>query len=304
MMEQAGYMEKKTASLEEERAELIRRLSTDNTVIGLMKEYGIPAEELSRHPYRIQRWVQDRKVCITCQSLKQCRRPRKGYMAGLSYDGLLQDTEEACRYETERRNAEKHLENYLICDLSEEMRRVNFQQISVHEESGAYLSAMKHAMDCCMSGRGLYLYGSMGTGKTYLAACAANYYAMQGKKTAFVHYPSLCQRVEAQIRTGEYKTETDRMGYADFLVIDDIGAEDVTERNRNILLSVLDTRMQNRRPTWFTSNNDFTSLQQHFSNTSRGEDLMAAMRIMERIRALAETEKITGKDRRNLSQTL
>lgn len=303
-MEQAGYMTKKSVSLEEERQELIRKLSTDNSVISLLAEYGIPSEELSLHPYRIQRWIEERKPCASCIGLKQCTRPRKGYMAGLQYDGLLQDSLEACRYEQARRNAERHLANYLICDLSEEMRRVTFQEISVHDESGAYLGAMKHAIDCCMSGRGLYLYGSMGTGKTYLAACAANYYAMQGKKTAFVHYPSLCQRVEAQLRTGEYRTETDRMGYADFLVIDDIGAEDATERNRNILLSVLDSRMQNRKPTWFTSNNDFHSLQQHFSITSRGEDMMAAMRIMERIRALAETEKITGKDRRSLSQTL
>jgi primosomal protein DnaI len=76
----------------------------------------------------------------------------------------------------------------------------------------------------------------MGVGKTYLAACAANERARKGDKTAFIHYPTFTMRMAAQINDGEYRTELKRLMYADFLVIDDIGAENCTEWNRDQLL--------------------------------------------------------------------
>lgn len=297
------YIENTAGDLEGERQKLIHDLSSDHAVIDELNRLDIPLEEISRHPYQIKRYLDDISKCSGCTSLNMCRRQQKGYRPSLSYDGILTNAVTACEFEIRRSINEAHLKNYLICDLSDEMKQVSFESIDLDDQDSAYIRSMNHALRCCMQSKGLYLYGSMGTGKTYLAACAANYMAKDGKKTAFVHYPSLCQRITATLRTGEYKTETDRLSYADFVVIDDIGAEEVTDRTRNLLLSILDARMQNRKTTWFTSNNDFSTLLDHFVTTSKGDDRMEAMRILERIRALAETEKMVGRDRRTLSQT-
>ena len=303
-MIRAQFAENSREDLEKERQELISRLSDDAAVLKILETRGIPLQQISRYPYRIIKWLAETEQCRSCTGLSECRRPRRGYAAGIRYDGgMLQETVEACPFEVKKQNDLRHLDAYLICDMSDEMKTVSFEKINIEGQPSGYIASLKHCLDCCTNDKGLYLYGAMGTGKTYLAACAANYHARSGHKTAFVHYPSLCERIASTVRTGEYRTETERMSFVKMLVIDDIGAEEVTERNRNILLSILDARLQNSRMTWFTSNDDFKSLQEHFAVTASGTDQMAAMRIMERVRALAETEKITGRDRRTLSVT-
>ena len=144
----------------------------------------------------------------------------------------------------------------------------------------------------------------MGTGKTYLAACAANYVAGFDGRPAFVHVPSWADRVNSTYYSGEFRTEGSRLKFADLCVRDYSGAEEVTVPLRSLLLSVLDARMQNHRMTWFTSNEDFTSLKDHFPVSSKGnEDVMESDRIMERIRVLAEPVFLAGSDRRHLYQS-
>ena len=102
----------------------------------------------------------------------------------------------------------------------------------------------------------------MGTGKTYLSACALNEAAKNKRKVAFVQCSRLSERISNY--HVDSKTEVDRLMYADFVVFDDIGAEEVSEKYRSVLLSILDARMQNHLMTWFTSNEDFNSLKKHF----------------------------------------
>ena len=136
-----------------------------------------------------------------------------------------------------------------------------------------------------------------------IAACAANDTARKGMKTAFVSVPKLSERISASLRTGEYQTEVQRLCYADFAVFDDIGAESVTDRYRAILLGILDTRMQEGRMTWFTSNEDFASLKNHYILNMHQVDIQDAERVLERIRAIGEPLELIGRDRRNLYST-
>ncbi len=91
-----------------------------------------------------------------------------------------------------------------------------------------------------------------------------------------------------------------KMKRADFLVLDDIGAETVTNWVRDdILLPVLDYRMENRKSTIFTSNSDFADLRERLMYNQRGQkDEMKADRIMERIRTLCVEIKVEGTSRR------
>ncbi|NCB32960.1 MAG: hypothetical protein EOM64_03590 [Erysipelotrichia bacterium] len=286
-------------NISEARTRLIAELKMDSRVRQLFVNQNIPASVLETDAFRIDSWRKGTEVCTECTSLSSCRIKQKGMRPGLRYDGILNETIESCPYRDEQDQKESHCSRYLTSDLSEDMKTVSFENISLDHENGSYLKAMNASMQSCIASRGVYLYGNMGTGKTYLAACASNYHARSNESCAFVHYPSFCGRVSALTRTGEYRTEAERMTYASFLVIDDIGAEEVTDRNRALLLSILDARMQNRRCTWFTSNDDFSSLKNHFILTGHGEDTMEAARIMERIKALSIQIHLIGADRRD-----
>ena len=82
----------------------------------------------------------------------------------------------------------------------------------------------------------------------------------------------------------------------DLLLIDDIGAEKVSEWSRDeILGTILQTRMNNYKTTFFTSNYTIDELENHFAKDG---DKVAAARIIERIKYLCEDIAIEGENRR------
>ncbi len=280
-----------------------RRLREDPLIAESFRRLHIPADETEKHPALLERWLKAKHRCDGCPGLEKCRQNLKGMVEELSYDGVLGTELTPCLWLKEKQNAEAHLDNYLVNDLPAVMRTVSFRDIGMDGESTRYLKALQTAMSACLQEKSLYIYGNMGTGKTMLAACCANEMAGKGRKTAFVSMPKFAERIALSLRTGEYQQEVQRLCYADFVVFDDIGAENVTERYRSILLSVLDARMQEGRMTWFTSNEDFRSLQNHYILNVNQADAGDAERILERIRATADTLEVIGKDRRKLSDT-
>ena len=80
-------------------------------------------------------------------------------------------------------------------------------------------------------------------------------------------------------------------------MIDDIGAEKVTEWSRDeILGTILQERMTNHKVTFLTSNFNIEELENHLS--CKGEDVIKARRIIERIKQLTEDMELISINRR------
>ena len=85
----------------------------------------------------------------------------------------------------------------------------------------------------------------------------------------------------------------------EILLIDDIGAEKVTEWNRDeILCPLLQYRMDNHLTTFFTSNLSLKELESHLSNSKQGVDLVKARRIISRIEQLTDSKEMISKNLR------
>ena len=252
----------------------------NNTVLmQTLENHHIPLERIDTHPYYIERWYASFSRCIGCKGLSQCKQKEPGYFDHLVDDGYLHTDKHACKYMRQRLEERKHLDYFLINDMPDHLCSVSFSKIDLKKEKNEYVSAYSQALACFNDHVGVYLYGSMGVGKTYLCACACNAYARDKKKAAFIHYPSFVQR----------------------MVIDEIGGESVTEWNRDsILFPILNERYEKRLPTWFTSNEDLESLRNHFVVTNKGkQEKLKAMRIMERIRSMAKPIELVCENRRN-----
>lgn len=299
-MEKNTFKDLRTPQQLQEATTLANTLKKDPYIQKVFEKNEIPMSELESHPFTVKRWLDSYTPCIGCKGLKHCKQKNSGYLDNLVYGGFLHTEKKACKYKLEELEETKHLNNYLVNDMPIDLHTVAFSKIDMSNESKEYATVATEAYQLCEEGKGLYLHGDMGTGKTYLAACACNYYAKENKKVAFIHYPTFTQRMASCVNDGEYRNELSKLKYAYFLVIDDIGAESVTEWNRDsILLPLLNERYEKHLPTWFTSNETLDTLQEHFGYTSKGkEEKTKSSRILERIKSMAKPLSLEGESRR------
>ena len=149
--------------------------------------------------------------------------------------------------------------------------------------------------------KGLYLYGDFGVGKSFMvAALAHDLSEKRGVSSTLLHYPSFVIDAKNAIGDGNVKTLVDEIKLSEVLILDDIGAEQSTAWVRDEILQViLQYRMQENLPTFFTSNFNFEELELHFAKGKHGNDeTWEARRVMERIRYLAEETRLEGVNRR------
>lgn len=150
--------------------------------------------------------------------------------------------------------------------------------------------------------QGMYLYGNYGVGKTYLMGALANELAERGVEVTMVHFPTFA--VEMRNSIGNNKVDTlDQIQIikaSQILIIDDIGAESMSSWIRDDILGViLDYRMQNELPTFFTSNFSMQQLEkEHLAETRQALEPVKAERLMQRVKFLAKEYLMNGTNRR------
>lgn len=143
---------------------------------------------------------------------------------------------------------------------------------------------------------GLYLSGNFGVGKTFLLGAIANELAKKGVKTTLVHFPSFAVQMKGSISKNTTDELRDRVRKAPVLMIDDIGADALSPWLRDDVLGViLEYRMQEELPTFFSSNFTMDTLTDHLAvDTNGNQEPLKARRIMERIRFLSREVPMSG----------
>ena len=151
--------------------------------------------------------------------------------------------------------------------------------------------------------KGLYLVGSFGIGKTYLLGAIARDLAEAGYSTTLLHFPTFAVEMKQAIGKDLVGEKLNEIKNAPVLMLDDTGADAMSSWIRDEVFGViLQHRMQEQLPTFFSSNFTMLELERHLSVTQRGEEEpLKAKRIMERIRYLTKEIEMTGKNRRNQS---
>ena len=115
--------------------------------------------------------------------------------------------------------------------------------------------------------------------------------------TEIVYYPELLRDLKSDFDL--FGDTIDYLENVDLLLIDDIGAEKVTEWSRDeILGTILQHRMNNYKTTFFTSNLTIEELEQHLIISSNIDEKVKARRIIERIKQLTEDIELIGENKR------
>lgn len=101
-------------------------------------------------------------------------------------------------------------------------------------------------------GKGLLLFGPVGTGKTFISACIANALIDKGNACLVTNFARLVNTIQGMF---DGKQEyIDSLNKFDLLVIDDLASERDTEFMGEIVLNIIDSRYRAHLPLIITTN--------------------------------------------------
>lgn len=290
--------------LKNQRRQMFESLVTQPEIIEFKEKYGLTDADIEPFAQRYQRWLVNIRLCNGCEGLHMCRQNDRGLILDMVVDnGILMQEIRKCHYLIAEEQQHSHLKKFIISDMPEHWAQLSLASLDLDNETDEYLLTVNKMASWVRSplDKGYYVYGLPGVGKTYLVACVANMMAKNGKTVAFVHVPTLMQRLKSYLdNRDEFENVIYKMKSADIAIFDDIGAESVTSWVRDeLLLPILNDRAERRRTTWFTSNEDLKSLKNHYMYNQKGDkEEMKAIRILERIEALSVPLQLRGNNRR------
>lgn len=280
--------------------EAYREIIDDPSIKEALSQYGdeIELSLISSYISDLDEFLRNKEKCQGCKGIDHCCQPVKGHYPMLKpVHKQLKVSYTPCQYALNQR----HLENIKSFHMPSDILNANFERFIMDPERVEFYEKATLFINEYMStkkGRGLYLYGPFGTGKTYMLSAIANILSQRGIVCGLVYFPELI----AEIKSG-FNSETngaydkiEQLKEIEVLMLDDIGSESMTSWMRDEVLGrILNYRMHQGLPTFFSSNLDYQQLQHHYSYTQKGEvEEIKGARVLERIKALTVPVKIAG----------
>lgn len=150
---------------------------------------------------------------------------------------------------------------------------------------------VEHFNQMRQDGKGLLLYGTVGTGKTYIASCIANALTDKGIPCLVTNFARLVNTIQGMY-SGKQEF-IDSLNDYELLVIDDLSAERDTEYMGEIVQTIIDSRYISGKPLIVTTNLSGAELM-HPSDIRK-------TRVYSRLYRMCVPFEVKGKDRRTQS---
>lgn len=274
----------------------------DETFRKVIKEVNVDDRVLEKYTSSLIDATKERKVCDACKGLACCKNQVPGFCyTPLKDENKISFSYVACRYKTKYLSETSYLNNIYLFDIPREIKEARIKDIYTDDKNRVeVIKYIKKYHDNFFDSRekGLYLYGSFGSGKTYLVAALFNELAKKNVKSAIIYFPEFLRSLKESFSNG-YADKFDYIKKVPLLLLDDIGAENVTTWSRDeVLGSILQYRMQEKLPTFFTSNLSLAELEEHLSTINNSVDKVKARRIIERIEYLTQEMRLVATNRR------
>lgn len=241
--------------------------------------------------------------CKNCQGLEFC----KNEVKGCRYTPFIVDNElnfdyKACKYKNELLKDINYLKESYVFTVAKEVRNAKMKDIYTDDKNRVeiikWMAKFIKDYKSNKEVKGLYLSGNFGSGKSYLVSAMINEIVKDGKKGALVYYPEFLRSLKASFGK-DFDEQFEYAKKADLLLLDDIGAENITPWSRDEILGpILQYRMDEKLPTFFTSNLTIEELEVHLSIQSAKVDKLKAKRIIERIKYTCDEIKLISKNQR------
>jgi DNA replication protein DnaC len=173
-------------------------------------------------------------------------------------------------------------------------RGVSFDRPPVTEIAPVVTTAVRRYVgridDQLDAGRGLWFFGSVGTGKTTLAMLVSRHALEAGRSVAIYSLPRLLAEIRTTFdddRSGSYVDLLDRLTAVDLLHIDDVGAERTSPWVLEQLYAIVNARYEDERAIVITTNLEREALAEQITE-----------RTVSRLEEMCEVLPLWGDDAR------
>ena len=230
--------------------------------------------------------------CGKCHTPKQVR---------IEFMGKVRTPYCLCRCQTEARDAEEAAwKRQQELDRVRRLRKMGFPDAEMSrwtferdDCSNGHLSTVARNYvdnfgEMRKRGKGLLLFGSVGTGKTFMAACIANALIDKGYPCLVTNFARLTNTI-----SGMYSGKQqyiDGLDSFELLVIDDLASERDTEYMQETVTSIIDARYRSGKPLIITTNLTAQEL--------KAPTDMRKQRIYSRLFEMCVPFEVKGQDRR------
>ncbi|WP_449537207.1 primosomal protein DnaI [Ferdinandcohnia sp. Marseille-Q9671] len=264
----------------------------------------ITNDMINRSLGKLYEFIDQSKECSKCEGLENCKNMLQGYHPHLEITGNSIDLKyDRCPRKVMHDEQIKYKSLIKSMYIPKDILEASLETLDFDEGRSDAILLIQDFLNNYEPGKrmqGLYLHGSFGIGKTYFLGAIANGLARKKVSSMLVFVPEFMREIKGSLQDQSINSKIDAVKQVPVLMLDDIGAESMSSWARDeILGSILQYRMLENLPTFFTSNFDFKGLEHHLSYTQRGEEeKMKAARIMERIKYLAKPVELKGNNRR------
>lgn len=209
--------------------------------------------------------------CGKCHGKKQTRLPASAFTDGKEVIvhcicKCQVEANERRKEEEERQKAMERIERLksasLIDDKLRNVRFCTFQKDADNQKVYTLAERYVEKFDEMYQKRqGLLLWGTVGTGKSYTAACIANELLERNIPVVMTSFVKILQNIQGNQE--EEKVFMSRLNDARLLIIDDLGTERNTDYALEKVYNIIDSRYRVGKPLILTTNMTVREMQEN-----------------------------------------
>ena len=272
----------------------------DNKFVKLVNSLKTSEEVLIKNTSKLEETVKEINNCTGCKGLEHCENKITGcvYFPDVNENNLL-FSYKACKY---KKKEKKEKNNVIFYETPLFLKNASMKEIYVDDKKRIplvkYIKDFLNDFEKDKKTKGIYLYGSFGSGKSYILSAVINELSKKGYSCVNIYYPTMLKVLKESFND-DFDEKLNILMKADVILIDDLGAENNTGWSRDeILGTILQYRMDNEKTTFFTSNFNLEELEEHFKVTSISSDAVKSRRIIERIKQLSNPIELISDNKR------
>lgn len=259
---------------------------------------------LMKYTSSLKQCFNEKENCKNCKGIENCKNEVIGcFYEPIIIDGNLNFLHKTCKYKNKILHDIEYIKDGYFFEVSKEVRNAKMKDIYTDDKKRKelikwvinFIKDYKEGKSC----KGLYLSGNFGSGKSYIVSAMINELVKDGYKGALIYYPEFLRNLKSSFGK-DFEEKFEFAKKADLLLLDDIGAENISSWSRDEILGpIIQYRMDEKLPTFFTSNLSIEELEVHLSESKDKIDKIKAKRIIERIKFITDDLTLISENKRN-----